>query len=56
MAKKKSNNKSISNKQVDAQRRRDKKQNKNKEKSYDPEMKCQLEKIGLGLKDIPGDG
>lgn len=56
MAKKKSNNKSISNKQADAQRRRDKKQNKNKEKSYDPEMKCQLEKIGLGLKEIPGDG
>lgn len=56
MAKKKSNNKSISNKQADAQRRRDKKQNKNKENSYDPEMKCQLEKIGLGLKDIPGDG
>ena len=58
MAKKsKGRNKSSGNKQAEAQRRRDKKQNKKQPKEYcDPDMKIQLEKIGLGLKEIPGDG
>ena len=58
MAKKsKSKNKSANNKQIEAQRRRDRKQNKKREHEIcDPDMKIQLEKIGLGLKEIPGDG
>ena len=58
MAKKsKSKNKSANNKQIEAQRRRDRKQSKKKEyENFDPDMKIQLEKIGLGLKEIPGDG
>ncbi len=51
------NNKSASSKQFDAQRRREKRQNKKESQgSCDPDMKIQLEKIGLALKEVPGDG
>ena len=58
MAKKGGKSKSGKNKQFEAQRRREKRQNRKvgEQETYDSDMKIQLEKIGLALKEIPGDG
>ena len=54
---KKNKNKSPQSRQIDAQKRRDKRRNKRESKDdCDPDMKIQLEKIGLGLKEVEGDG
>ena len=58
MAKKSKNkNKSTYNKQVEAQKRRDKRRHKRQDSdSCEFDMRIQLEKYGLGLKEVEGDG
>ena len=58
MAKKsKHRTKTASNKQSEAQRRRNRKNGRKQlNDNINPDMKIQLEKIGLGLREIPGDG
>ena len=54
---KKNQNKNKAAQQVNAQKRRDKRKNRREgNDDCDPEMKIQLEKIGLGLKEVEGDG
>ena len=54
---KKNQNKNKAAQQVNAQKRRDKRRNRREgTNDCDPEMKIQLEKIGLGLKEVEGDG
>lgn len=57
MAKGKNKIKHAGNKKTKEQRKSNRKQNKKHSKEYlDPGMKVQLHKIGLGIKDIQGDG